>query len=211
MSLWRCCCCCCCCCFLKSSSSPRGASSSTPSSVPSTSPTSLTSWIPSSVSFLTGPSDVSSSNPNHTFSSLAKNTNYGRVLKKRMRFTLYLQRGGIKELLHDRIVISSAKHGFVTLELGRESSSNTIVPVCEQFQGNVTELITKKELICTFKELVEKADECWRKMGSYDMFDRNCQDFCNHFLDSVNAEMYTTTAGNVKQLVNLLPAVEFSS
>lgn len=187
--------CCCCCCYM-SSSNPSGLTSSGSSAVASSTSASSVSGIKA---YFTqgGESSVkplSMVKPSQTFASPAKKTSYGRVMNKRMKFTIYLHRGGLKGSLHDRIVVSSAKYGSVTLELGHTSESgNEIVPVCEQFQGSITELSQEKELECTFRDLTQKADECWRKMGSYDVFKKNCQDFCNHFLKSVGAEPYMTT------------------
>ena len=205
MSFWRFCCCCC-----ITSSNPSGVLPSGSNSVPSSNVSSVTSSIPTSLSLITsGPS----SDPNQKFVSLAKNTNYGRVLKKRMKFTIYLYRGGFQGSFHDRIVVKSSKYGFVTLELGRNSDSgNVILPVCQKFDAPDSDaMIPKKEVECTFRELAEKADECWNKMGSYSIFERNCQDFCNHFLKSVNAPQYTTTKESVTGWFNLWPLTGHSS
>ena len=188
------------------------SSSSLPNSVPSSNVGSVTSSIPFSWPLTTsGPS----LDPNQKFVSLAKNTNYGRVLKKRMKFSIYLYEGGFQGLLHDRIVVKSSKYGFVTLELGRTSGSgNVILPVCQNLDEDSTDpdkMILKKEVECTFRELAEKADECWNKMGSYSMLERNCQDFCNHFLESVNAPRYTTTKESVTQWLPPWPLTGHSS
>ena len=127
-----------------------------------------------------------------TFLSQAKDTSYASVLKESMVFTIYVHRGGLRENFHHKIVVSSAKHGFVTLELS--VYEKRVVPVCQQFHGILKELEWKKEVECTFEDLAEEAIILLRSMGDYFLLGNNCQNFCNYFLKRMGAEQYMTTA-----------------
>ena len=132
------------------------------------------------------------------FLSQAKSTSYGSVLKKRTVFALYLHRGGIKGNFHDKIVVSSAKYGMVTLELS-VNDKGEIVPKCQQFHGSAMEMNCQKEVKCTFKNLAEIATEILETMAAsgYSLKDNNCQDFCNKFLKMMDAPQYKTTPEQV--------------
>lgn len=130
--------------------------------------------------------------PNETFLSQAEKTSYGSVLKERMKFTIYVHREGIQRNFHHKIVVANQKHGFITLELSM--NEKRVVPVCEQFHGEVKELEWKKEVECTFEELAKDAIELLRNMGRYSLISNNCQNFCNSFLDTIEAPQYMTTA-----------------
>ena len=136
-------------------------------------------------------------NPNETFLSQAEDTSYGSVLKERMVFTIYVHRGGPKGNFHDKIVVSSPKYGFVTLELSIDAERSEIVPVCQQFHGQVSELEWKKEVECTFEDLAEEAIKILRSMGHYSLIRNNCQNFCNYFLKEMEAPQYMTTQKQV--------------
>ena len=110
-----------------------------------------------------------------------------------MQFDIGLHRGAIGDF-HDCIVVMNPKHGCVTLELCYDPESRLrIIPMCQQFQGAVKDVEWKKQVECTFKELAEEAMVVWRKMGSYSVIGSNCQNFCNYFLEHMNAEQYMTT------------------
>ena len=133
-------------------------------------------------------------NPNETFLSRVKQTTYDSVLEERMRFDIGLHRGGIDATFHDCIVVLNAKHGCVTLELCYDPETRSrIIPMCQQFQGAVKDVEWEIQVECTFKELAEEAMRVWRKMGSYDLLTRNCQNFCSDFLERKGAKQYMTT------------------
>ena len=136
-------------------------------------------------------------NPNETFLSQAEDTTYGSVLKERMVFTIYVHRGGPKASFHDKIVVSSSKYGFVTLELSLDMERSQIVPMCQQFHGQVSELEWKKEVECTFEDLADVAIKILRSMGPYSLTRNNCQNFCNYFLKEMEAPQYMTTQKQV--------------
>lgn len=151
------------------------------------------SWIPRS--------GFSSVKQNETFLSRAVQTTYGRVLDKPMTFDVGVYRWGFNGTCHDCIVVSNTFYGCVTLELCRdpEMRSRRIIPMCQQFHGSVKYVIWKKERVkCTFKELAEVAMTVWCQMGSYDCIENNCQDFCNHFLECIEAPPYMTTVESAR-------------
>lgn len=134
----------------------------------------------------------------NTFLSQAKNTGYGRVLKRPMKFTIYLDRGGLSGHFHDRIVLASEeRYGYITFELSLndKKKDKKIVPKCEKFEGNVQKLQRKKELVCTLKGLADDATVILHSMDAegYNVITNNCQNFCNHFLKKVDAKPYMTT------------------
>ena len=135
---------------------------------------------------------ASAVNPNETFLSQAEKTSYGSFLREHMKFTVYVHREGFQRNFHHRIVVASEKHGFVTLEMSMKNKR--VVPVCEQFQGKVTELEWKKEVECTFEDLAEEAIRLLRNMGRYSLIHNNCQNFCIYFLEEMEAPQYMTTA-----------------
>lgn len=102
---------------------------------------------------------------------------------------------------HDRIVVASEDHDgrirSVTLELGVDKhDQKKIIPRCEDFKGNVQQLKCKKNnVVCPFKHLADQAMTVLIPMQSepYDLFERNCQIFCNGVLKKVGAETYVTT------------------
>ena len=136
----------------------------------------------------------SSVSPDATFLTQAKETSLGKVLYENMRFSVYLHRGGVSGNFHDRIVIMNVKYGFVTLELSKDEIHGKIVPKCVQFQGEVAKLVLKVEVECTFASLAEEAITILRNMGEYSAFGNNCQNFCNYFLEVMEAPQYKTTA-----------------
>lgn len=146
------------------------------------------SWNPSAV--------CGSANPNETFLSPAEYTSYGGHLEERMVFDIGVYRGGLAGDFHDCIVVSNAKHGSVTLELCLDETRSRIIPMCQQFQGTVTDVRWKKKVECLFKDLTEEAMNIWYEMGSYNLIGRNCQDFCNKFLKCMDAPQYRTTVEN---------------
>ena len=169
-----------------SSSKPSGASSSKPGSASSFRLRGNSSWNPSA--------RFGSVNPNETFLSRAEETTYGSVLEERMRFDIFVHKGHSAGDLHHSIVVSNTKHDFVTLELCTDPATRSkIIPMCQQFQGKVKDLKWKKTVECTFKELAEEAMNIWYKMGSYNLIGSNCQDFCNYFLECMDAPQYLTT------------------
>ena len=137
-------------------------------------------------------------NDSETFLCRAAQTTYGRVLEKNMTFDIGVYRWGFNGTFHDCIVVWNAMHGCVTLELCRdpETTSRRIVPMCQHFQGHVKNVKWKKRMKCTFKDLAKIAMDAWRKMGSYDCIENNCQTFCNLFLEYTDAPQYMTTVEN---------------
>lgn len=138
------------------------------------------------------------------FLSLAKNTSYGSdcVLKKRMVFAIYLDKGGILDSFHHKIVVSTEQHGCATLELGQDDG--WIQLECHEFPGSVTGCQRIKEERCTFKDLAKKADKTIRSMPPrYDVVNNNCQHFCNRYLDEIGALhlQYATTPEVVAKIM----------
>ena len=90
---------------------------------------------------------------------------------------------------------------YVTLELCKDPAvigqRAGVIPMCQHFQGVVKDVEWKKQVECTFKELAEVAMDIWCKMGSYNVIGSNCQDFCNYFLERMDAEQYRTTVETV--------------
>ena len=180
-------------------------STSNPGSTFSSIPTSASSSNPGNASFswLRRPGGSSWNptaglgqvNPNETFLSRAMQTTYGDFLEECMEFDIGLRRGGGNNMFHDCIVVLNPNHGCVTLELCYDPETmSRIIPMCQQFQGAMSDVQWKKQVKRTFKELAEEAMDVWREMGTYNLIGSNCQDFCNYFLERMDAEQYMTTA-----------------
>ena len=135
-----------------------------------------------------------------TFLSRAKNTSYAELLKRRRTFTIYLHRGGVTDHFHHKIVVVSEDHNGrirrATLELDVDKHDRTkIIPKCEDFKGNVGQLEQQRNMVCTFKDLADKAMTVLSPMQreDYEVGKNDCQKFCNGFLEKVGAERYRTT------------------
>ena len=131
-----------------------------------------------------------------TFLSAAEETCYADVLDERMKYNIYVHKAGFSGNFHHAIVVCDVeeKYEYVTLELGKEGR---VVPRCQQFQGKKRDLNFRKEVECTFREMCQEAIEILRRMGSYLLLGNNCQNFCNHFLESMGAKKYMTTASQL--------------
>ena len=136
-----------------------------------------------------------------TFLAGAEETCYGGVLDERMKYNIYVHKEGLSGNFHHSIVVRDAqeKYEYVTLELGKEGGR--VVPRCRQFQGRTKNLQWRKEVESTFREMCREAIEILRSMGSYFLFGNNCQNFCNYFLESMNAEKYMTTVSKLGLVV----------
>ena len=82
------------------------------------------------------------------------------------------------------------------MELDVDKHDRTkIIPKCEDFKGNVGQLEQQRNMVCTFKDLADKAMTVLSSMQreDYEVGKNDCQKFCNGFLEKVGAERYRTT------------------
>lgn len=176
-----------------SSPEPRGTSPSKPNAASSFRLRGRSSWNPSA--------RFGSANPDETFLSWAQKTSYGGVLEERMEFNIGVDKKGIAS--HHCIVVSNAEHGHVSLELCLNEKKR-IIPMCRQFK-KVEDVTWKKKVECSLKDLAEEAMNIWySRMGSYNLIGSNCQDFCNYFLESMDAPQYRTTLENATTSAGLI-------
>ena len=137
-----------------------------------------------------------------SFIPLLRETSYSQVLDKRLVYRVFVHKTTFSDNFHHRIVLcdNSEKYGFVTLELGKNvTNSLTVVPRCEQYQGEEKDLEFKGIVEATMRELADIAMGVLREMGDYFLLGNNCQNFCNKFLSRVGLEEgeYMTTAQQV--------------
>ena len=139
--------------------------------------------------------------PNNTYVIRIQNTPYGAVLKWKLTYETYVHRPGLSGTFHDCIVLRAKVRkdlGYITLELSTDRSQ--IIAMSREFQGESSGLKFKGEVNATLEELATTAMNILIGMGSYNVVNNNCQDFCNTFLERVDLKSgkYVTTAAIAK-------------
>ena len=139
--------------------------------------------------------------PNDSFIPQLRKTSYRAVLDQRLVYQVFVHKATLPDHFHHQIVLcnENQKYGFVTLELGKNAANLTVVPRCEQYQGEERDLELKGTVETTMRELADIAIDILRDMGDYFIVGNNCQNFCNKFLSRVSLKdgEYMTTAEQV--------------
>ena len=181
--------------LLNSFSSSR-ANSSSLSSWPS--------WLSSgSIYEISGSNSSSSSSNNQrtivnilegeTFADLVKNTPYGGTLRIELNYEIRL----VHKQLHWMLLINAEDSDvYISIEV-TTSDMSTLVPLVRIFQDE--ESTPASTLVVTRKlklaNIASAADTVVQTMGTYHFILRNCQHFCNTWLEFQGCKTFPTTIG----------------
>ena len=127
--------------------------------------------------------------PTESMLSQLKQSEYRRVLTKRMDIDVYILRGNFwQDLCHDAVVLKAPKYGYVTMELSFDKD-NRMVPLAKKYEDGIGKLNSKAGTLpkTTMQSLAIKAGLILADMRQegYRLMNNNCQDFCNRFLKEV--------------------------
>ena len=92
-------------------------------------------------------------------------------------YRVFVHRTIFEGNFHNRIVLcdKGEKHGFVTLELGKNDTYSRVVPKCQVYQGKEEDLEFKGTVEATMRALANVAIGILREMGDYRLVGNNCQ------------------------------------
>ena len=188
---------------LLSSFSSSRAKSSTRSNWPS--------WLSSgSIYEISGSSSSSSSSNNQrtlvnvlegeTFADLVKNTPYGGTLRIELNYEIRLAH---KQLHWMLLINAEDSDAYISIEV-TTSDMSTLVPLVHIFQDE--ESTPASTLVATRRlklaDIASAADTVVQTMGTYHFILRNCQHFCNTWLDFLGCKTFPTTIGPRKAYVS---------
>ena len=107
--------------------------------------------------------------PNDSFIPQLQKTSYRAVLDQRLVYQVFVHKATFSDHFHHQIVLcdENQKYGFVTLELGKNAANLTVVPRCEQYQGEERDLELKGTVETTMRELADIAIDILRDMGDF--------------------------------------------
>lgn len=137
------------------------------------------------------------SNDYHT-AILNLDTLHGNFMDETRRYQILVYRGNSFGQ-HHYVVVSDGVNQDITLELtvageksGILSGKEKVIAAVNIFRGRKSELEDKGVVECSLHMLTEIAADIIRRNTYYNLFNNNCQDFCNMFLDALNKQTYMT-------------------
>ena len=130
----------------------------------------------------------------HSFQEMIKNTGYGHMRKKELDIHIWIQR----YQWHWFLVVKW--EGSDDLYVILEVTTSTMLDLVKFMRVEDSKVLPKCErvgrLTISFNQLCEIADSVVSDMGTYNLFKRNCQHFCNNLLKRLNMKCdYETTIG----------------
>lgn len=127
-----------------------------------------------------------------SFCDLVKNTPYGGTVNINLDYEVRL----VHKQLH-WLLLLKAKESDISISMEITTSTMTdLVEMVSIFEGdsipNSTSIATLKMKL---SDIAEHADNVVKTMGTYNLFSRNCQHFCNTLLKRLGLRTFPTTVG----------------